>query len=301
MRAALVNEFGGPSAIEYGTTPRPAPGPGEVLVRVAGAAFNPSDAGLRSGLLRGVLPVEPPFVIGADVSGTVEAVGGGADGFAPGDRVIGRLDRGGAAAEYAVGTAADLVAAPVSVPLAEAAAIPVAGLTAWQALFEHGRVEAGMRVLVNGAGGGVGMFAVQLARHAGARVVATASPRSARAVRGYGADEIVDYTRAPLSEAGPVDLVLHLVPGDAAALLPLVRPGGALVSITGPVAAPPGSRVATAHFVARNDAAQLAGLVALVDAGAVRVEAAVRPLAEAAAVHRDAEAGRVRGKVVLAP
>ncbi|MFC9975550.1 alcohol dehydrogenase catalytic domain-containing protein [Spirillospora sp. NPDC127200] len=112
----MPNEFGGPSAVGYGTTPRLVPGPGEVLTRVAGAAFNPSDVGLRSGLLRGVPPVGPPFVLGADVSGTVESVGGGTAGFASGGRVIGRLDRGGAAAEYAV------VAAPVSVPLAETAA-----------------------------------------------------------------------------------------------------------------------------------------------------------------------------------
>ncbi|MGW4500519.1 zinc-binding dehydrogenase, partial [Micromonospora sp. NPDC004336] len=220
---------------------------------------------------------------------------------------VGRLDGGGAAAEYVAAPADTLVPAPTAVPLADAAAIPVAGLTAWQAVFEHARVTPGQRVLVNGAGGGVGGFAVQLAKHAGAQVIATASPRSADAVRRLGADQTIDYRAAPVAEAveEPVDTVLNLVaisPSEAAALIPLVRPGGVIVSIATPVEPPADAPVSATHMVARNDVNHLAALVKLVDAGTVRLDiASSRPIADLAAVHRDAEAGRTRGKTTLIP
>ncbi|WP_212827179.1 NADP-dependent oxidoreductase [Polymorphospora rubra] len=307
MRAMRIHGYGDVSVIRQDIVPRPVPGHGEVLIRVAGTSFNPSEIGLRSGLLSSVFPLDLPYTLGWDVAGTVVAVGDGGSTFAVGDRVVGRVDSGGAAAEYVTAAADRLVRAPTAVPLSDAAAIPVAGLTAWQAVFEHARVTPGQWVLVNGAGGGVGGFAVQLARYAGARVVATASPRSADAVRRLGADRVVDYTTTPLDDAlpGPVDTVLNLVatsPERVAALLPLVRPGGVLVSITVAVEVPAGVPVTASQFVARNDPAQLAELVKLVDAGAVRVDvAASRPLADLAAVHRAAEAGLTRGKVVLVP
>ncbi|BCY10579.1 hypothetical protein L3i22_056670 [Actinoplanes sp. L3-i22] len=227
------------------------------------------------------MPAGLPFTLCGDVSGTVTTTG---------DRVIGRIVA--AAADYVVAPAADLVAAPATIPLAHAAAIPIAGLTAWQAVFDHAKLAPGMRVLINGAGGGVGGFAVQLARHAGAHVTATASARSAAAVRAQGADEVVDYSTTPLP-AGPFDAVLNLVHLEPERAGTLVALGGVLVSITLPVGL---------HFVARNDPGQLAELVALIDAGIVRVDvAAVRPLTELPAVHRDAEAGRLRGKTVLIP
>jgi NADPH:quinone reductase-like Zn-dependent oxidoreductase len=222
-----------------------------------------------------------------------------------GDPVIGRVD--GAAAEYVTAAANTLVAAPSSIPLAHAATIPIAGVTAWQAVFEHANIAAGHRVLVNGAGGGVGGFAVQLAKHAGVHVIATASPRSTDMVRQHGADEIVDYTAMPLADAldKPVDAILNLVPisaRQALSLLALVRPGGVVVSVTVPIRAPAGSPVTAVHFVARNDTGHLAALVELIDAGTVRVDiAASRPLTDLASVHRDAESGRTRGKIVLTP
>ncbi|MES9605524.1 zinc-binding dehydrogenase [Actinomadura sp. NPDC000929] len=307
MMAARVHAFGGPDVIRHERVPRPSPGPGEVLVRVAAAGFNPSDVGFRAGMMRDIVPLDLPFTLGSEAAGTVVQVGDGVERFAVGDHVVGRLDEGGAAAEYLTASAARLASAPSGLPLAHAAAIPVAGLTAWQGLFDHARVGPGTRILVNGAGGGVGMFAVQLARRAGARVIATAGPRSSDRVRGYGAEQIIDYTRVPPHEAldRPVDLVFNLVPTApeaARALCRAVRPGGSLVSITGPVQPPPGSDVTAAHFVARNDPAQLAELIALVDDGAVRVDvAAARPLAELPAVHRDAEAGRANGRTILVP
>ncbi|MEU7612692.1 NADP-dependent oxidoreductase [Micromonospora sp. NPDC049204] len=307
MKAARFHEYGDPTVIRYETVPRAVPGPGEVLLRVAASSFNPTETALRSGLLRSILPVDLPYTLGWDVAGTVVEIGGGVHTLSVGDRVIGRLDGGGAAAEYVAAPADTLVPAPAAIPLANAAAMPVAGLTAWQAVFEHGRVTSGQRVLVNGAGGGVGGFVVQLARHAGAQVIATASPRSAAAVRRSGADQIIDYTATPVGDAveEPVDTVLNLVaigPVEAAALVPLVRPDGVIVSVTTPIEPPPDVPLRAVHMVARNDVNHLGALVKLVDAGAVHLDiAASRPFADLAAVHDDAESGRTRGKIILVP
>jgi NADPH:quinone reductase-like Zn-dependent oxidoreductase len=298
MRAARIHAYGGPEVIRYEQAPLPTPGPGEVLIHVAATSFNPSETALRSGMLQAVLPVTLPYALGWDVAGTVAGVGPGVSRWTPGDRVIGRLDAGGAAAEYVAAPADVLAAAPATISLADAAAIPVAALTAWQALFEHANVTAGQRVLVNGAGGGVGGFTVQLAKHAGATVIATASARSVAAVGALGADQIVDYTAEPLP--GGVDAVINLagISLDAAAeLASLVRPGGAAVSIATPMS----SKAAT-HFVTRNDPAQLAQIVALVDAGNLIVDIAEsHPLAELASIHHRSETGQTRGKIILLP
>lgn len=307
MRAARIHRYGDASVIRLDDVPVPAPGPDQVLIQVAATSFNPSEIGLRRGLLRAVFALDLPYTLGIDVAGTVVAVGPEVRGHGIGDRLVGRVDSGGTAAEYVVADADAVVPAPRTVPLAHAAALPIAGLTAWQAVYEHAALRPGQRVLVNGAGGGVGGFTVQLAGRAGARVIATAGPRSADTVRRLGADQVVDYTGAALGTAlaGPVDVLLNLVPVDrtgAAELLSLVRPGGRLVSVTGPVGAPVDGRVTTTHFVTRNDPAQLTELVKLVDSGEIRLDiAASRPLADLAEVHRDAEAGRLRGKTVLVP
>ncbi|MFE7245930.1 NADP-dependent oxidoreductase [Streptomyces sp. NPDC057580] len=306
MKTARIHEFGDASVIRYDAVPRPRPAFGEVLIRVAATSFNPTEAALRAGMLQAFLPVDLPYTLGWDVAGTVAEIGAGAQGFAAGDRVIGRLDSGGAA-EYVRAPVAVLVAAPDAVPLANAAALPLAGLTAWQAVFEHGKVAAGQRVLVNGAGGGIGGFVTQLAKYAGAEVIATASARSAEAVRRQGADRVIDYTAGPVGASldGLVDTLLNLVPlspPDAAALAPLVRPGGRIVSIATPVESPADAGVTAMHMVARNDVAQLAALVELVEAGAVAIDISEsRPLTDLADVHRLSEAGRTRGKVVIIP
>lgn len=304
MKAARIHAYGDVDVIRYEDAPMPEPGTGEVLVKVAAVAHNPSDVWFRSGLLHEMFPAAFPAILGVDVAGTVVAPGKDAP-FGDGDRVMGRIDTGGTAAEYVAAPVANLAAAPATIPLEHAAAIPVAGLTAWQAVFEHAGVRPGERVLVNGAGGGVGTFAVQLARHAGATVIATAGPRSAEAVREHGAHLVVDYTRDALADVigEPVDVLLNLAgipPETAAGLGALVRPGGRIVSAATPVEAPEG--VTSTHFVARNDIAQLAELAALVDAGVVTVDVSeTRPLAEIAEVHRAAAAGGIRGKVVLIP
>ncbi|GIF21601.1 NADPH:quinone reductase-like Zn-dependent oxidoreductase [Actinoplanes tereljensis] len=270
MRAMRIHRYGDASEIREEDVPRPVPGPGEVLVRVEATSFNPSDLGLRRGLLRDVFPIDLPVTLGGEVAGTVVETG---------ERVIGRAF--GAAAEYVAVPARSLVAAPTAVPLAHAAVLPIAGVTAWQAVFEHAKITAGRRVLINGATGAVGQIAVQLARHAGAHVIAPA--------RRPGADlsEVVDQVGAP------VDAILHLAPVAAGGVVSLLRPGGVLVSITERVPVP------GVHFVTRDDAGDLGGLVALVDAGVVQLDVLTRPLADLALVHREAEAGLLRGKTVL--
>lgn len=302
MKAAWIEEYGGPDVIKYGDRARPSPGPSEVLLRVAGTSFNPADIGDRSGRYRGV-PL--PFILGFDVAGTVEELGEGVTSPALGDAVIGRLDDGGASAEYAIAPADVVGRAPSTIPLADAAAIPLAGLTAWQAVHEHGGVTPGQRVLINGAGGGVGGYAVQLAKQAGAYLLATASPRSADQVRGHGADEIVDYSSVALSDAmsEPVDVVLNLVPVSpegGATLAGLVRPGGTIVSITLEIDAP--ANVTSVRFVTRNDPDNLAELVRLVDSGNLSVDISERlSLSQLPEVHRRSERGDIRGKVILLP
>ncbi|WP_199439813.1 NADP-dependent oxidoreductase [Umezawaea beigongshangensis] len=309
MKAVRYHRHGDVDVLQHEDVERPVPGAGQVLVRVAATSFNPVDAGIRAGHLQQVFPLHFPHVPGIDVAGTVAELGDGATGWAVGDTVVGFLpmNEDGAAAEFVLAPADVLAAAPSTVPLADAAALPAVGLTAWQALFEHADLREGQRVLVNGAGGAVGGYAVQLAKRAGAFVVATAAPRSADRVRSAGADEVVDRTTTAVTDAvtEPVDVVLNLAPvtgEEVAALVGLVRPGGVLVSTTAPAPADTERGVRTSSVFVRGDAAQLAGLVALVDAGELRVHVgARRPLADLAAVHEQSVTGGLDGKVVLIP
>jgi NADPH:quinone reductase-like Zn-dependent oxidoreductase len=311
MKAVRFHEYGDPGVLVHEDVEQPVPGPGQVRVRVAATSFNPVDGTIRAGFMQGPIPVVLPHTPGIDLAGTVDALGEGVEGLAVGDDVVGFLpmDGPGAAAEYALAPAEVLTPAPKSVPLADAAALPVVGLTAHQALFEHGGLAAGQRVLVNGAGGAVGGYAVQLAKNAGAHVIATASPRSGDAVRSAGADEVVDHTTTGLAAAvtEPVDLALNLAPVDPAelaALLTLVKPGGVLVNTTVWMPAPSDEEreVRGIDLFVRSDAGRLAELVASVDRGELRVDVAERvPLAELPALHARAAEGAVHGKVVVVP
>jgi len=312
MKAVRFHEYGGPEVLRYEEVEQPVPGAGQVRVRVAATSFNGVDANIRGGGMQGPIPVVLPHTPGIDVAGTVDALGEGVSSVAVGDAVIGFLPMAadGAAAEYVLAPAEILTAAPSSIPLADAAALPSVGLTAWQALFDHGRLAAGQRVLVNGAGGAVGDYAVQLAKNAGAHVIATASPRSSERVRTAGADEVVDHTSTDVLAAvtEPVDLALNLAPVDPAelaALVTLVRPGGAVVNTTVWMPAPSDEQrgVRGVDLFVRSDAAQLAELVTLVDQGVLRVDIAQRVrLADLATVHSQAGSGTISGKVVvLAP
>lgn len=307
MKAVVFHRYGDSTELEYTDIARPAPGADQVLVEVAATSFNPVDAGIRGGYLSDVFAVALPHVPGIDVAGTVAELGAGVTGWAVGDAVVGFLpmDADGAAAEYVVAPAEALTAAPRSVPLTDAAALPAVGLTAWQALFEHAELRSGQTILVNGAGGAVGGYAVQLAKRAGAVVTATASERSADRLRGYGADRIIDYLDYALPIVDRFDVVLNLVsttPEETAALSVAVADGGFHV---GTMAAGPedlARRVRGTRVFVRSDAGQLADLVSLVDAGELRIDVADRrPLTDVAAVHDASDANRVPGKTILLP
>lgn len=305
MKAIRFHQFGGPDVLRYEDVEIPSPGPGEVRIAVAGSAFNAADNGIRAGALP--IPVTLPHVPGYDVSGTVDAVGAGVEAFAIGDAVVGFLPMAadGSAAEYVIAPSDVLARAPRSIPLADAAAFPSVALTAWQALFEHARLSAGQRLLVVGAGG----YAVQLARRAGAEVVATASPISSAKVTADGAAQVVDHTATDLAEAitEPVDVLLNLAPISPeafSALVPLVRDGGIVVATTVWMPAPGDESrgVEGVDMYVRPDAQTLSDLVDLIDSGALQVWVTERvPLEDLPALHERAASSGVRGKVVVTP
>jgi NADPH:quinone reductase-like Zn-dependent oxidoreductase len=311
MKAVRYHEYGDSDVLRYEEAPRPVPGPQQVLVKVAATAFNPVDAGIRGGYLAEVYRVSFPHIPGVDVAGTVAEVGEGVHNWTIGDAVVAflPLDADGAAAEYALAPAESLAAAPTAVPLADAAALPEPALTAWQALFDIAGLAAGQSVLINGASGAVGGYAVQLAKEVGAVVTATAKERDAERLRGLGADRIVDYIdfgTSPVDvEGAPFDVVLNLVSTtdeETDALIGLVADGGFHVGtmVFGPENPPRGVR--TQRVFVRSDATQLAGLVGRVDDGQLRIEIADRrPLEQAAAVHDDSDGGRLHGKTILIP
>lgn len=309
MKAVRFHEVGGPEVLQYEEIDQPTPGACQVRLRVAASAFNAADNGMRAGFLP--IPVVLPHVPGYDVSGTIDAIGEGVEGVAIGDAAIGFLPMttDGGAAEYVIAPADAVVAAPTSVPLADAAALPSVALTARQALFDDGGLTAGQRVLIVGAGGVVGKYAIALATRAGSYVVATASPRSADAVRAAGADEIIDHTQTGVLDAvsEQVDLLLNLAPiepDEFTALVSLVRDGGVVVSTTAWMPAPDDADrgVTSVVVFVQSDAEKLRELVGLVDSGDLTLEVTRRiPLNDLPALHAEAAEGRIAGKVIVIP
>ena len=309
MKAVRFHDYGAPDVLIYEDIEQPDPGAGEVRVRVAATSFNSVDGNIRAGFMQGPMPLTLPHVPGLDVAGTVDALGDGVEELAVGDRVIGFLPFvvDGASAGFVLAPAEALTAAPTSIPLGDAAALPLVGLTAWQALFEHAELKPGQRILINGAGGAVGGYATQLAKAAGAHVIATASGGTAERVRAAGADEVIDHTAADVAAAlgEPVDVLLNLAPitpEQFSALAARVRDGGVVVNTTVWMPAPTDEArgVRGIDLYVRSDPAQLAELVGRVDRGELAVDVAERvPLGELASVHARAAAGGVSGKVVV--
>jgi NADPH:quinone reductase-like Zn-dependent oxidoreductase len=236
MRAIRQQGFGGPEVLELTEVKRPVPVPTEVLVRVRAAGVNPVEAVIRSGQFP--LLGQPPFILGWDVSGVVEGIEPGVTRFRPGDEVYGLpfFPRAASAyAEYVVAPSRQLARKPARLSHAEAAALPLAGLTAWQALVDTAQVASGQRVLIHGAGGGVGHLAVQIAKARGAHMIGTASAAKHDFVAGLGADELIDYRAADFAaHADGVDVVLDTVGGATARRsIGVLRPGGLLVTIVG--------------------------------------------------------------------
>lgn len=308
MKAVRYHKFGTSEVLRYEEVERPAPGDGQVLVRVAATSFNPVDDHIRAGVLAEMIPMSLPFVPGIDLAGTVAEIGPGVTDVKVGDPVVAMLPLGaaGAAAEYVLAPAEALAAAPQTIELIDAAALPLSGLAAWQSLFELADLKPGQSVLINGAGGAVGSVAVQLAVDAGATVTAADDPRHADRLTGYGAHRVVgrlDLAAGPDAVGGPFQVVLNHVrvaPDEAAALSRFVADGGIATSTAGPIPEEPARSVRTASLWVRSDATQLSELIAKVDSGQVRLHIADRrPLVELRAVHEDAGAGRLAGKTVL--
>ncbi|MEU5915023.1 NADP-dependent oxidoreductase [Streptomyces sp. NPDC047141] len=304
MRAVVVEEWGGPEKLVEREVERPEPGLNEVLVRVHAAGVNPVDWKTRAS--GGLIEWGAPAVVGWDVSGTVEAVGPGVGGLRPGDEVFGMPlfpRQAGGYAEYVVAPARHLAPKPASLSHVEAAALPLAALTAWQALVDAADVRPGERVLVHAAAGGVGHFAVQIAKARGAYVIGTASAAKHGLLRELGADEVIDYREAPFEDVvSEVDVVLDGLGGETAERsLKVLRSGGRLITLPGPddvPAAPDGVRAV--WVLVEPDHLGLREIAALVESGALRpVVDTVLPLSEAAKAHELGERGRTTGKIVL--
>ncbi|WP_314193225.1 NADP-dependent oxidoreductase [uncultured Arthrobacter sp.] len=329
MKAIRIHHFGGPEVMRHEEVPVPEVGPGEVLVRVSAVGVNPPDWYMREGM-PGVPPemlppMNLPIILGTDVSGVVEAVAGDVEGFTKGEEVFGLVRfptslQGSAYAEYVTAPAADLAHKPAGVEHLHAAGAAMSGLTAWQFLVELGhdhpspfqahrhrpvRLDSNTRVLVNGAAGGVGHFAVQLAKWKGAHVIAVASGEHEEFLRELGADEFIDYTKnRPEDTARDIDLVVDTVGGPhSRRFLRTLKRGGALFPVY--LAEFDPEEVAEHGVVVsstqvRSDGQQLEQLAGLIEAGTVRVAIdSTYPLASAQQAHERAAQGHIQGKIVL--
>jgi len=302
-RALRIHAHGVPDALKIDSIAIPAAASGQVTVRVRAAGVNAVDWKIRDGWLQNDFPLPLPATLGVELAGEVIEVGQDVSGFAIGDRVMGPVSGLGAYADYVTVAASTLVKTPASLTDERAAAIPVGALTAWQALFEAGELKRGQTVLIHGAAGGVGSFAVQFARRAGARVITTAQGINAGYLRGLGADEVIDYRTSSFWErTGDIDLVLDLVGGAVLAnSWQVLADAGRIVSAAAPdvtAQTPPGKH--GIWFQMRPDAAQLAEIVGMIDQGAVKVEVSeAAGLSDATAAIERNKTGHGPGKTVI--
>jgi NADPH:quinone reductase-like Zn-dependent oxidoreductase len=306
MKAWRVHAFGPAEAMNFEAVSRPEPGPGEVLVKVHAAGVGPWDAWIRAG--KSALPQPLPLTLGSDLAGEVLEVGSGPVNLFVGDEVFGVTNTQflGAYAEYAVASASMLAGRPHSISSIQAAAVPVVAVTAWQALLEYARLQSGQTVLIHGAAGSVGSYAVQLAHRAGARVIATAGSGDIDYVRGLGADQVIDYRRERFElKVGQVDAVLDLVGGETQARsFDVLREGGRLISTV----SQPDQRLAkdrkvgAEFFVVAVTTDRLKQIAELIDRGKLKTEVGtVLALADARKAHLmlEGQIPRARGKIVL--
>jgi len=321
MRAMVLNRFGGPEVLEPATIERPRAGPGQVVVQVAYAGVNPADWKAREGWLSRYFQYQFPFVVGFDAAGLVAELGEGVTGLAIGDRVVTASNQGkgerGSYAQFVLSDRERVVKLPDHVALQDAAALPTAAITAWEAVFDVGDTKAGQYVLVNGGAGGTGGFAVQLARMAGAKVAATCGPANLDYVRGLGADLAIDYREGKVREAvaawAPegVDLVVDTVgQGSLLDSVEMVRPGGIVAPIGTLIADEPmpdparaaerGVRIVPTIANFARQERQLNALVEALGDGRIRApQIELLPLEQAGEAQRRVAAGHVRGKLLL--
>jgi len=306
MKAVSIYTYGGPEVLKYEDAPRPHPREGEVLVRVHAAGINPVDWKIREGHLKEMLHHTLPLILGWDVSGVVETLGPEVKRLKSGDEVFSRPDisRDGAYAEFIVIKESEVALKPLSIDHIQAAALPLAGLTAWQTLFDAGGLVAGQRVLIHGGAGGVGHLAVQLAKWKGAHVITTASAANHDFLRKLGADQIVDYKTVRFEDAiEPVDIVLDTQGGEIQERSwQTLKPGGILISIANPPSAEKAKAlgVRQAFVFIDPNAAHLAEIAKLVDADKLKVIVeTILPLSDATRGQELSERGHTRGKIVL--
>jgi len=306
MKAIRIHNYGGPEVLQYEAAPRPKPGKGEVLIRVHAAGVNPIDWKVRAGYMKDFIAHSFPIILGWDVSGVIEEVGPNVSRFKKGDEVYSLPDhtRNGAYGEYIVVRESEVALKPNALHHVRAAAMPLATLTAWQALFDTAQLQPRQRVLVHGAAGGVGHFAVQLAKWKGAHVIGTASARNHEMLYELGADELVDYTVLKFeSIVRDVDVVLDTIGGDTQERSwQVLKKGGALVSLVQQSS----ENKAKEHGVrgirlgARANGQELVEIAKIVDAGKLApVIDRILPLSEARRAHELSQSGHTHGKIVL--
>lgn len=306
MKAIVIHSFGGPDVLKLEDLPKPLPASDEVLVKVYATSVNPIDWKIREGMRKEKFPTNFPLILGWDVSGVVESVGNEVKSFKSGDQVYGRPDptRNGAYAEYLTVKANQLSYKPKTLDHIAAASVPLAALTAWQGLFDHGHLQSGQKVLIHAASGGVGSFAVQFAKWKGAYVIGTASEANKDFVKELGADEVIDYKNEKFEDkVKDADLVFDTIGGDTQQRsFQVLKNGGRLITTLKPEP----SEAATAKnihvegYTAQSYPDELQQIASLLDAAiVVPVIAQVMPLEKAAEAQELSKDGHVRGKIVL--
>src|SRR5256885_1635690 len=306
MKAMVIHEYGGPEVLKYEDVPQPEPKEDQILIRVMAAGVNPVDGMIRSGMFAKHEKVVFPAILGADIAGVVEKVGSKITKFKPGDPVFAyaSLKTGGSYAEYALTTEREGAPKPKSLTYVEAAAVPIVALTAWQALIDSTKLSAGQTVLIHGGSGGVGSFAIQIAKARGARVIATASTANQDLLKELGADVAIDYTKQKFEDvAKEVDAVLDPVGKETLARsYAVVKKGGIVMSL---VARPDPAEIKKrgirgAGISVHPDSEDLEEIAQLIDAGKIKpIVTQVLPLSEAIAAQQQAATHHTRGKVVL--
>jgi NADPH:quinone reductase-like Zn-dependent oxidoreductase len=305
MKAIRIHNYGGPEVLKYEDAPRPEPQAGEVLVRVHAAGVNPIDWKVREGHMKDFWPHKFPLILGWDLSGVVEELGRGVSRFKIGDEVYSLPDptRNGAYADYMVVCEPELALKPNSLYHIRAAAVPLAALSAWQSLFDTAQLQPGQRVLIHAGSGGVGHFAVQLAKWKGAYVFATASTKNQDLLRELGVDKAIDYTQQRFEDVARIDIVLDTIGGETQERSwSVLKKGGVLVSLVQPPSEEKAEELGVrAAFVAgRPSGAQLAEIAKMIDSGKLApIIDRILPLSEARRAHELSQSGHVRGKIVL--
>jgi NADPH:quinone reductase-like Zn-dependent oxidoreductase len=306
VKAVRIHSYGGPEVLRYEEVDSPRLEPGDVLVRVHASGVNPVDWKVREGWLRGRIPHKLPLILGWDFSGEIVELGPGAGRFRVGEEVFARPDiaRDGSYAEFIAVRESELAHKPKSLDHLKSAVIPLAALTAWQSLFDTAGLQAGQRVLIHAAAGGVGHFAVQLAKIQGAYVIGTASQRNHAFLRELGVDEVIDYTAVRFEDVvKDVDVVFDTVGGETRdRSWKVLRPGGILVSILTPPPKPPEAfpQARAGYVFVEPNAEELTQIARLVDEGKLVPHISeVFPLAEARKAQELSQKGHVRGKIAL--